>query len=431
MRLGLYTTATLILLACADPPKDEGGGAGGTRNDAKGGTGGSMNGSGDAGDAGSGEGGRGESDSEAGAGGALDETDGSSAGGAGGEDSGEAGAGGSIEPTVGGAGGEDASGGVANLGGGGSGGESVNASGLPLPGPGGLAAPSGEPGNLKVLDWAGFKAAVSYTFDDSNSSQILNYDALQALGVRYTFYLQTNKPESTNPIWLTALADGHELGNHTKSHASGGTAEDVDEATDFLKSTFDVEPWTMAAPYGESVYAEYAKTRFLVNRGVANGLVAPNDSTDPFNLPCYIPPENASESAFNEQIDTARTLGRWRIVLVHGFIGGSDYAYNPVELSEFVASVEHAKSFGDMWIDSVVHVAAYWRAQKAFSLTTPEQSGDETTWSWTLPDNFPPGQYLRVTVSGGSLSQNGTELPWNDHGFYEVALDEGSLTLSP
>jgi hypothetical protein len=34
-------------------------------------------------------------------------------------------------------------------------------------------------------------------------------------------------------------------------------------------------------------------------------------------------------------------------------------------------------------------------------------------------------------VDGGTLSQDGVPLPWNEHGFYEVALDVGSATLSP
>jgi len=47
-----------------------------------------------------------------------------------------------------------------------------------------------------------------------------------------------------------------------------------------------------------------------------------------------------------------------------------------------------------------------------------------------LPDHFPAGKYVRVTVTGGTLSQGGKVLPWNDAGFYEVALDPGSLTIS-
>ena len=86
---------------------------------------------------------------------------------------------------------------------------------------------------------------------------------------------------------------------------------------------------------------------------------------------------------------------------------------------------------GDVWIDSVVNIGAYWRGQKVLSSVTPTTSGSDRTWRWTLPANFPSGKYLRVRVGGGTLTQNGVPLTWDTHGYYEVALDAGSLTLSP
>ncbi|RYZ09117.1 MAG: polysaccharide deacetylase [Myxococcales bacterium] len=309
---------------------------------------------------------------------------------------------------------------------------SMAVSGLPLPpGAGGVPQPSGAVGGLKVLDWAGFKAAVSYTFDDSNSSQISKYPELQALGVPFTFYLQTGKSESTNAVWSQALKDGHELANHTKSHAMAASEADVDAATKFLEDTFKIKVWSLAAPYGEPDYGEVAKTRFLTNRGVNNGLMGPSDNTDPFQLFCFVPTANAPQKEMDDQIIAARSAGKWRVVLVHGFIGGTDSAYNAVSFENFSASVKASKALGDVWLDTVVSVASYWRAQKTFSQLTPTTSGSAQTWTWTLPDHFPPGKFLRVSVTGGKLAQKGVTLPWNERGFYEVALDDGSLTLSP
>ena len=39
----------------------------------------------------------------------------------------------------------------------------------------GVAKPAGAPGSLTVLNWAGFKSAVSWTFDDAQPSHIAHY----------------------------------------------------------------------------------------------------------------------------------------------------------------------------------------------------------------------------------------------------------------
>lgn len=333
-----------------------------------------------------------------------------------------------------GSGGESGAAGATGSGGAGFGGMVTTASGLPVA-PGGAAVPqpSGTPGNLTVLPWAGFKAAVSYTFDDGSSSVVNSYAALNALGVHFTFYLVTGWGGASASIWPQAVTAGHELGNHTKTHPEAASETDIDAATTFIQTTYGVTPYTFAAPYGNGSYVDPAKARFLVNRGVSNGLVGPmtaDDTNMAFNLPCYIPPTAAAASVMDGQVDEARTAGKWKIVLVHGFTGDSS-AWQPVDLAEFTATVNHAKSLGDVWIDSMVNVAAYWRGHNAFNRVTPTISGSSKTWTWTLPAHFPPGKFLRVKVDGGTLTQNGTTLAWDPHGFYEVALDAGSLTLSP
>jgi peptidoglycan/xylan/chitin deacetylase (PgdA/CDA1 family) len=309
----------------------------------------------------------------------------------------------------------------------------VPASDLPPAGATGAPVPAGAAANLRVLDWAGFDAAISYTFDDSNQSQLDHYAELQALGVPMTFYLQTSKQQNMSPVWMQAVRDGHELGNHTQSHQSTGAniGADTDAATNFIQSRFGVTVYTMAAPNGSTAYSPIAQSRFLINRGVNDQRIAPNDNTDPFNLPCFIPPTNASTAMFNAKVDGIRNTGTWQTVLVHGFPGSNDGAFQPVDINQFTAGVRYAQSFGDVWIDTVVSVAAYWRAQKTFTDTTPVTVNGATTWSWRLPDHFPPGQFLRVTVDGGKLRQGDASIAWNDHGYYEVSLDLGSLTLSP
>jgi peptidoglycan/xylan/chitin deacetylase (PgdA/CDA1 family) len=300
------------------------------------------------------------------------------------------------------------------------------------------AKPTGAVGGLKVLNWAGFKAAVSYNFDDANSSQLSNYTTLEALGVHYTFYLWGARVAGSKTQWVQATKDGHEMANHTQDHSdstlSGGMGQsDVDQCDSTIQSNLGVTAYTFAEPNGTAGWEAPAMTHHFLSRGVSDGLMMPGDetSTPPNNIHCYIPPTSAPTSSFNTEIDGALNGGGWRVILVHGFTGGSDGAYQPVDINQYTAGVTYAKGKTNLWIDTMVNVGAYWRGQNAFNKATMTTSGSSTTYKWTLPANFPPGKYLRVTVTGGNITQNGTTLQWDSHGYYEISLDAGSLTLGP
>ncbi len=361
---------------------------------------------------------------------------------------GASGASGGGATSSGGAGGAG-SGGSGGTGGGGAGGSGATSSsamsGLPVPATSGVAQPSGAPGGLEVVDWAGFKSALTYTFDDSQPSHIEHYDALEGAGVPLTFYINSSRNSETgfDATWTQAVQDGHEIGNHTAHHCNAnltncsGTAlasagAEIDDCTSYITSHFGQEDvWTMASPYGDGGWNGYADDRFFLNRGVGGGTIAPNGSTDPFNLPIHMALTNETANDFNGDIDSARSAGHWLIFLVHTISPTSANWYNPVDISTVTGSISHAKSLGDVWIDTTLQIGAYWRAQKVLSAVTPTTSGSDQTWSWTLPPHFPEGKYLRVTVTGGTVTQNGSALSWDDHGYFEIALDAGSVTVSP
>jgi hypothetical protein len=312
---------------------------------------------------------------------------------------------------------------------------------LPTPPGGPLHKPAGPTGNLKVLNWAGFHAAITYTFDDSIPSQIANYPKLQATGVHMTFFL-VGASDGNSPVWAQAAKDGHELGNHTEHHChanatgcawgayAGSLEAEYDLCTNHIEQTYGVSNvWTTASPFGDMGFDNVAKTRFFLNRGTRGGQVAANDQSDPSNLPTYVAAAGQTSSTFNSYIDSAHAAGNWQILLFHSL--GGDGGYAPVKVDDVIESINHAKSLGDMWIDSFVNVGAYWAGQNAVTNAAIEQTGNTIHLKWTLPDHFPPGKYVRVTVTGGKLSQGGSVLQWNGAGYYEVALDPGSLAISP
>ena len=322
----------------------------------------------------------------------------------------------------------------------------IGQSNMPVPPTTNVAKPNGAVGGLKVVNWAGFKGAISYTFDDSLQSQTTHYEDLNAVGIHVTFYLN-NFNQGSNPIWEKAVADGHELGNHTVHHChADGTGcvngtftsvdQELDDNTAFLMAKKGVTGvYTFAAPFGDNLWADAASQRFLVGRGVSdsNGGVIPTGSFNAFDLPCHISNEGeTAKEGFNKLSDDVRAKGSWRTILMHNIDPAiTDYGFNPVQLSEAVAAMTYTKSLGDVWADTVVAIGSYWQGQKALAAVQPKSVGSDKVYTWTLPAHFPPGMYLRATVTGGKVKQCGTELTWDEHGYYEINLDAGSLTISP
>jgi len=107
----------------------------------------------------------------------------------------------------------------------------------------GVAKPAGAAGGLKVLDWAGFKGAASFTFDDNTPSQLQNYAALKATGGHFTWFLIAS---SAAADYKMTIADGQEIANHTQTHPQGASAGEVTNAQSTLKTKFGVDVHSMA-----------------------------------------------------------------------------------------------------------------------------------------------------------------------------------------
>jgi len=418
---------SLAVAGCGSSGGDAGGSGGAT----SGGTGGSSGSSGSSGSTG-------------GAGGTATGTGGTTAG-----SGGAIGAGGTGSGGKNGTGGATGTGGTSGTGGAtGAGGAGGTTSGLPTPPTSGVPRPAGQPGNLRVLDWAGFKAAISFTFDDSQPSQIAHYAELQAVGVPMTFYICDGNVglASFDATWTQAAKDGHELGNHTAHHChadstgcsfgawSGSTATEISGNATYITQHYPQSAvWTMASPFGDTGWDTPAQASVFINRGVGGGMIGAgtSDNSDPFNLPIHLAATGETAAQFNTATDAAHTAGKWLIFLIHSIDPTTAEWFNPVNITDVTGSMTHAKMLADVWTDTVVAIGAYWRAQKIVAAATPATSGTTQTWTWTLPAHFPAGKFLRVTVSGGTLAQAGRTLTWNDHGYYEIALDAGSLTLTP
>jgi len=78
--------------------------------------------------------------------------------------------------------------------------------------------------NREDFHWPqGKRAAISLTFDDARVSQVDNgIPILDEYGVKATFYVSINSLEKRLPDWKKAVANGHEIGNHSMVHPCSG-----------------------------------------------------------------------------------------------------------------------------------------------------------------------------------------------------------------
>jgi len=293
--------------------------------------------------------------------------------------------------------------------------------------------------NLRVLPWAGFRAAVTFTFDDSQPSHIEHWPELRAAGVPMTFFVNPSDRwgDEDAATWRAVPAAGNEIGNHTRSHCrvdstgclpNENAAEDIDRATADITSRLGANAvYSFAAPFGDTSWNRYAPSRFLVGRGISSGIVPPTGASDWYDLPCFPVEAGQGAAAFDAGIDRARSQHGWIIFMFHSLLPTAANWYAGVETAGVTASFAYGKSRSDVWMDTMAAIGAYARGQQLLERATPT----DNHWTWTLPAHFPPGRIVRVTIDGGALSQETRPLAWDAHGYYEVALDAGTLAWKP
>lgn len=281
----------------------------------------------------------------------------------------------------------------------------------------GVAKPSGAVGGMKVLDWAGFKGGASFTFDDNTPSQLDSYSALKATGGHVTWFLIAGSASKAG--YQPTMADGQEIGNHTQTHPQSVVANEVSQAQQTLKTNFGIDVHSMAAPNCTDGWkTQAAPAKLFQNRGpCGGGTISPRGNTDPMSMPAFMPSEGAAASELTGQLSN----GKWTIFVVHGF-DSRNGTYHPVPIASVTGAMSKAVSDG-YWVEGMTNVGAYWQGQKLI----PDSA--KTSATWTLPANFPPNMCVRITTTGGTVKQKGEAIAWDPHGYYQISLDAGAVTI--
>jgi peptidoglycan-N-acetylglucosamine deacetylase len=240
--------------------------------------------------------------------------------------------------------------------------------------------------SAKPFQWPdGNRAAVSLSFDDGRPSQVdTGLALLKKAGVKVTFFVNPGAVEKKLAGWKQAVADGHEIANHSTTHPCTGNyafsasnalenytlekiAQDIDSANARIETLLGVKPTTFAYPCGQKFtgrgrdvksYVPQVADRFLVGRGYLDE--SPND-------PAIVDLAQAMGTAIDDLdfaqmksiVDQAAAAGTWVIFAGHD-IGVRAHQTTDARALEQLCAYLKDRSNG-VWLGTVAEVGAFVR----------------------------------------------------------------------
>jgi peptidoglycan-N-acetylglucosamine deacetylase len=229
----------------------------------------------------------------------------------------------------------------------------------------------------------GKRVALSLTFDDGRPSQVdVGTALLDEYGVKATFYVVPTAVRQRLAGWKQAVANGHEIGNHSVEHPCTGNfpwarnkaledyslkkmQQELTEANKQIKGLLGVQPEVFAYPCGQKFvgrgrdtksYVPVVATLFRSGRGWLDE--GPNDPT--FCDPAQLTGMEMDGKAFEELLvllETARETGKWLVLAGHEM--GED-GRQTTRLSTLRQLLEYAQNPANgVWIAPVGTVVRY------------------------------------------------------------------------
>ncbi len=250
-------------------------------------------------------------------------------------------------------------------------------------------SPSRNSPESKSFHWpSGKRAAVSLSFDDARLSQIDTGLALfKKECVKATFFVTSGNLEPRLAGWKQAVAEGHEIGNHSMTHPCSGNyefslknalenydlrmmAHELDGANEQILKLLGVKPKTYAYPCGhkfvgrgldERSYVPLVAERFLVGRGYLDES-ANNPAFCDLPRAMGTPFDDMDFAAMKKIVDEAAADGRWVIFVGHEI---GERHFQTTDAKALEALCEYLKDPANgFWLGTVEEIGTYIRTQR-------------------------------------------------------------------
>ncbi len=231
----------------------------------------------------------------------------------------------------------------------------------------------------------GKRAALSLTFDDARVSQAqVGLPLLDRCDVKATFYVSPGPFQAHLPAWKQALANGHEIGNHSMRHPCTGNfsfardkaledytlrqmERELEEANRVIASAVGVRPATFAYPCGQKFvgrgthlrsYVPLVARMFQAGRGWMDEAANDPALCDPAQL-LGIELDGRDFAAAKKLIDTAVENGSWLVFAGHEIAEGGRQTTR-IDTLEAICQYAHDPNNG-IWIDTVQNIVRHVR----------------------------------------------------------------------
>lgn len=310
----------------------------------------------------------------------------------------------------------------------------------------------------EIANWYNFKkGAVSLTFDDGTLDQRTNaIPTLTSRGIPGTFFIN----QSANYSWaINAIANGHEIGNHTQNHVHLPIIDTNQFSTQIsgfqktLNTALGAPILTLAYPYGEG--GEIDSTMHYIQDSVATSHIGARSVTQPINDSAYrydfyhhdrayyqantihmSNNMNGYDSTFQKVVE----YGGMMTYMFHAV--GNPGGFDNIDVAKFEDFLDTLSAYeNDIWVCTFRDALMYHREKKTATLQTvsaPFMNGD--TWVLNLSDGLSNSIYnqpltIRIaipdTITGIlGAKQNNTTIPFriiNDSVIVNIIPDGGDL----
>ena len=241
----------------------------------------------------------------------------------------------------------------------------------------------------KKFSWPeGKHGAVSVTFDDARFSQIDNgLPILDEYGAKATFYVSISSLEKRLDAWKKAVANGHEIGNHTLTHPCSGNFSfareralenytlnkmyyELEESNIIIERLLNVRPVSFAYPCGQKFVGRGQNLKSYIPVVAENFLTGRGWMDEWSNDPAFcdmaqlmgVELDGKDFEQVKQWIDKTTANGGWLVFCGHEI---GDGERQTTRSSTLKALCEYAQDPANgLWLDTVQTVASYIAKQR-------------------------------------------------------------------